>query len=91
MAGMQCRRQEELVALDKATVGAVGEGYKGNVQDWTWRVQRRIRATRSSRSEPGAVLDNLRTHEARPVHNCLVRRPRFHLHFAPASARPGST
>jgi transposase len=32
------------------------------------------------------VLDNLKTHKARPVHDWLVKRPRFHLHFTPTSA-----
>ena len=32
------------------------------------------------------VLDNLKTHKTRLIHNWLVKRPRFHLHFAPTSA-----
>jgi transposase len=32
------------------------------------------------------VLDNLKTHKTRPVHDWLVKRPRFHLHFTPTSA-----
>ena len=32
------------------------------------------------------ALDNLKTHKARLVHEWLVRRPRFHLHFTPTSA-----
>jgi transposase len=32
------------------------------------------------------VLDNLKTHETRLVHDWLVKRPRWHLHFTPTSA-----
>jgi len=32
------------------------------------------------------VLDNLKTHKTRLVHDWLVSRPRFHLHFTPTSA-----
>jgi transposase len=32
------------------------------------------------------VLDNLKTHRTRLVHDWLVKRPRFHLHFTPTSA-----
>jgi transposase len=32
------------------------------------------------------VLDNAATHKTRLVHDWLVKRPRFHLHFTPASA-----
>jgi transposase len=32
------------------------------------------------------VLDNLKTHRTRLIHDWLVKRPRFHLHFTPASA-----
>jgi transposase len=32
------------------------------------------------------VLDNLKTHRTRLIHEWLVKRPRFHLHFTPTSA-----
>jgi transposase len=32
------------------------------------------------------VLDNLKTHRTRLIHDWLVERPRFHLHFTPTSA-----
>jgi len=32
------------------------------------------------------VLDNLKTHKTRLVHDWLLKRPRFHLHFTPTSA-----
>ena len=32
------------------------------------------------------VLDNLKTHKTRLVHDWLAKRPRFHLHFTPTSA-----
>jgi transposase len=32
------------------------------------------------------VLDNLKTHRTRLIHDWLVKRPRFHLHFTPTSA-----
>jgi len=32
------------------------------------------------------VLDNLKTHKTRLVHDWLVMRPRWHLHFTPTSA-----
>ena len=32
------------------------------------------------------VLDNLKTHKTRLVHDWLVKRPRWHLHFTPTSA-----
>jgi transposase len=32
------------------------------------------------------VLDNLKTHKTRLIHDWLVKRPRFHLHFTPTSA-----
>jgi transposase len=32
------------------------------------------------------VLDNLKTHKTRLIHDRLVKRPRFHLHFTPTSA-----
>jgi transposase len=32
------------------------------------------------------VLDDLRTHKARLVHDWLAKRPRWHLHFTPTSA-----
>jgi transposase len=32
------------------------------------------------------VLDNLKTHKTRLVHDWLVKRPNFHLHFTPTSA-----
>jgi transposase len=32
------------------------------------------------------VLDNAATHKTRIVHDWLVKRPRFHLHFTPTSA-----
>jgi transposase len=32
------------------------------------------------------VLDNLKTHKTRLVHDWLVKRPHFHLHFTPTSA-----
>jgi transposase len=32
------------------------------------------------------VLDNLTTHKTRLIHDWLVKRPRFHLHFTPTSA-----
>ncbi len=32
------------------------------------------------------VLDNLKTHKTRLVHDWLAKRPRWHLHFTPTSA-----
>jgi transposase len=32
------------------------------------------------------VLDNLKTHKTKLVHDWLAKRPRFHLHFTPTSA-----
>ena len=32
------------------------------------------------------VLDNLKTHKTRLIHDWLVKRPRFHLHFTPTGA-----
>jgi len=32
------------------------------------------------------VLDNLKTHKTRLIHDWLVKRPRWHLHFTPTSA-----
>jgi len=32
------------------------------------------------------VLDNLKTHNTRLIHEWLLKRPRFHLHFTPTSA-----
>jgi transposase len=32
------------------------------------------------------VLDNAATHKTRLVHDWLVKRPRWHLHFTPTSA-----
>lgn len=32
------------------------------------------------------VLDNYSTHKTALIHNWLLRRPRFHLHFTPTSA-----
>jgi transposase len=32
------------------------------------------------------VLDNLKTHKTKLIHDWLVKRPRFHLHFTPTSA-----
>jgi transposase len=32
------------------------------------------------------VLDNLKTHRTKLIHDWLVKRPRFHLHFTPTSA-----
>ena len=32
------------------------------------------------------VLDNYGTHKTAMIHNWLIRRPRFHLHFTPTSA-----
>jgi transposase len=32
------------------------------------------------------ILDNLKTHRTRLIHDWLVKRPRFHLHFTPTSA-----
>ena len=36
--------------------------------------------------EAHVVLDNAATHKTRIVHDWLVKRPRFHLHFTPTSA-----
>jgi transposase len=36
--------------------------------------------------EVHVVLDNAATHKTRIVHDWLVKRPRFHLHFTPTSA-----
>lgn len=38
------------------------------------------------RTEVHLVLDNLKTHKAGLIHDWLLKRPRFHLHFTPASA-----
>jgi transposase len=32
------------------------------------------------------VLDNLKTHKAKMIHDWLVKRPHIHLHFTPTSA-----
>jgi transposase len=32
------------------------------------------------------VLDNLKTHKTRLLHDWLLKRPQFHLHFTPTSA-----
>jgi transposase len=32
------------------------------------------------------VLDNLKTHKTQLIHDWLVKRPRFHLHFTPTRA-----
>jgi transposase len=32
------------------------------------------------------VLDNPKTHKTRLIHDWLLKRPRFHLHFTPTSA-----
>ncbi len=32
------------------------------------------------------ILDNPKTHRTRLIHDWLVERPRFHLHFTPTSA-----
>ncbi len=37
-------------------------------------------------AEVHVVLGNAAIHKTRPVHDWLVKRPRFHLHFTPASA-----
>lgn len=34
----------------------------------------------------GRILDNLKAHGTRLIHEWLVKRPRFHLHFTPTSA-----
>ena len=34
------------------------------------------------------VLDNLKTHKTRLIHDWLVKRPRFHLHFTPTPLIP---
>jgi transposase len=43
-----------------------------------------------SRVPPGLevhlVLDNLKTHKTQLIHDWLVKRPHFHLHFTPTSA-----
>lgn len=36
--------------------------------------------------EAPLVLDNLKTHKTRLIHDWLVKRPHFHLHFTPTSA-----
>ena len=32
------------------------------------------------------MLDNLKTHRNKLIHDWLLKRPRFHLHFTPTSA-----
>lgn len=39
-------------------------------------------------AEVHLVLDNLKTHKARLIHDRLVKRPRFHPHFTPTSLIP---
>src|SRR6478752_9330822 len=46
------------------------------------RVERNV----PSGLEVHLVLDNLKTHKTRLIHDWLVKRPHFHLHFTPTSA-----
>ena len=32
------------------------------------------------------MLDNLKTHKTKLIHDWLLKRPHFHLHFTPTSA-----
>jgi len=46
------------------------------------RVERRV----PPGLEVHLVLDNLKTHKTKLIHDWLVKRPHFHLHFTPTSA-----
>ena len=43
-------------------------------------------ALNAATGEVHLVLDNYGTHKTAMIHNWLLRRPRFHLHFTPTSA-----
>jgi transposase len=47
-----------------------------------------VEASVPAEFEIHVVLDNAATHKTRIVHDWLVKRPRFHLHFTPTSASP---
>jgi hypothetical protein len=49
-----------------------------------------IEASVPADADVHVVLDNAATHKTRIVHDWLVKRPRFHLHFTPTSASLGS-
>ncbi len=73
-------------ALDVATGEVIGKCYRRHRSVEFRRFLSLIDKAVPEELEVHLVLDNYGTHKTAMIHNWLVRRPRFHLHFTPTSA-----
>jgi transposase len=73
-------------ALDvraRTVIGACERRHRGvEFRDFLDRVEQSV----PSDLDVHLVLDNLKTHRTKLIHDWLLKRPRFHLHFTPTSA-----
>ena len=73
-------------ALNVATGEVIGKCYRRHRSTEFLKFLRVIDKSVPKDQEIHLVLDNYSTHKTALIHNWLLRRPRFHLHFTPTSS-----
>ncbi len=73
-------------ALNMATGEVIGKCYRRHRSIEFQKFLRLIDQSVPEEQAVHLVLDNYTTHKTAMIHNWLVKRPRFHLHFTPTSA-----
>ena len=73
-------------ALNAATGEVIGKCYRRHRSVEFKKFLRIIDQAVPAELEVHLVLDNYGTHKTAMIHNWLLRRPRYHLHFTPTSA-----
>ncbi len=73
-------------ALNVATGEVIGQCYRRHRSAEFLKFLRVIDQSVPKDQEIHLVLDNYSTHKTALIHNWLLRRPRFHLHFTPTSS-----
>jgi len=73
-------------ALNVATGEVIGRCYRRHRSTEFLKFLRVIDRCVPKDQEIHLVLDNYSTHKTALIHNWLLRRPRFHLHFTPTSS-----
>ncbi len=82
----RCGTTSLFAALNVATGEVIGRCYRRHRSTEFLKFLRVIDRSVPKDTEVHIVLDNYSTHKTALIHNWLLRRPRFHLHFTPTSS-----
>ena len=73
-------------ALDLASGSVIAQLYRRHRRQEFLRFLKLIDTAVPSDLELHRVLDNYATHKTSAIHQWLLKRPQFHLHFTPTSS-----